>query len=519
MLRPERLLQNLLPTPTSLTRGPAAVGLFLAGSALALASCTVGPDAPPPTEPPAANAMMAPAGRAIDTGAQPSPRWWLALQDPTLDALVARAEEHNQSLAAAVASVRAAYAAVGASESALWPQIGAGASYSRTLTNIAQLAAAGVIVEPYDTYAYGVGLSAWEIDLWGSVRRQVEAARASAESQVDLLRDALVSVRSQVAASYLQVRTLQQQKSVLLANRDALVKSRDLVKSRYESGVTGRLDLARAEAELDGVEAQVPEVEAGLSSAVATLAVLCGANPGEIAPLVSAPAALPSAPDVAGVGLPEELLERRPDVRAARQRLLAATAAIGVAEAQHFPRLTVSGNFYIAANGIDGLGDLANKAYTIGPSLYLPLFTGGKVDSAVRQQRAEAEASLAQYRQAVLAAVGDVSASAGDFAQAIETRDRSEAALASAREAFEIADAQYRAGVTDFSTLLDVQRAALNAESGAVEARAGVVQGYVALQRALGAGWSAEDEMVASAEQPDGKKHGKKHEKKQEEKR
>jgi outer membrane protein TolC len=280
MLRPGRPRQvhrlNPHQTPTSLTRGTAAVGLLLVASALALASCKVGPDAPPATEPPAAGALLAPAGGAIDPAAQPSPRWWLALKDPTLDALVARAEEHNQSLAAAVASVRAAYASVGASESALWPQIGAGASYSRTLTNIAQLAAAGVIVEPYDTYAYGVGLSAWEIDLWGSVRRQVEAARASAESQVDLLRDALVSVRTQVAASYLQVRTLQQQRAVLLANRDALVKSRDLVQERFDSGVTGRLDLARAEAELDGVEAEVPQVEAGLSSAIATLAVTPG---------------------------------------------------------------------------------------------------------------------------------------------------------------------------------------------------------------------------------------------------
>jgi len=350
-----------------------------------------------------------------------------------------------------------------------------------------------------DRLAYTVLVG--KVESWETAVEQA-IARASAESQVDLLRDALVSVRTQVAASYLQVRTLQQQRAVLLANRDALVKSRDLVQERFDSGVTGRLDLARAEAELDGVEAEVPQVEAGLSSAVATLAVLCGANPAEIAPLVSAPASLPSAPDVAGVGLPEELLERRPDVRAARQRLLAATAAIGVAEAQHFPRLTVSGNFYIAANGIDGLGDISNKAYTIGPSLYLPLFTGGKIDSAVRQQRAQAEAALAQYRQAVITAVGDVSACASDFAQAIETRGRSDAALASARVALEIAESQYRAGVTDFSTLLDVQRAALNAESSAVGARAGVVQGYVALQRALGAGWSAEDEMIASAGKP-----------------
>ena len=471
-------------------------------SCATLASCTAGPSEPPATDPPPAGALLPVPGGSVDPAQQPSPRWWVSLGDPVLDGLVARAEERNQSLAAAIANVRAAYASVGASEAELWPSIGAGAQYSRTLTNIAQLAAAGVRVEPYDTYAYGVGMSSWEIDLWGGVKRQVEAAKASAESQVDALRDALVSVRSQVASSYLQLRMLQAQRVVLVANRDALASSRDLVKARYEAGATNALDLARAQAALDGVEAQIPQVDAGISSSISTLAVLCGTNPSELAPEVSPQRAMPSAPDVAGIGLPEEVLARRPDVRAARQRLLAATAAIGVAEAQRLPTLTVSGSFYIAANGIDGLGDLANKAYSIGPSLYLPLFTGGKIESAVRQQRAEAEGALAQYRQAVLSAVGDVSACAGDFAQARETRVCADAALASAQQALVLAQQQYDAGVTDFSTLLDVQRSALDAENTAVQARAGVVQGFVALQRALGAGWSGDEQAVAAAQQP-----------------
>ncbi len=480
--------------PTSPTRRIATVGLVLFVTA-----CTVGPDAPEPIAAPDAGAAMLPDDPSIDTRAEPSPQWWRALGDPTLDALIAQAEAGNQSLAAAIANVRAAYAGVGASESQLWPSIGAGAQYTRTQTNIAQLAAAGVVVEPYDMYAYGVGLSAWEIDLWGGVRRQVEAAKAGAEAQVDLLRNALVSVRSQVAANYIQLRTLESQRGVLVANRDALLRSRDLVKARYDAGTTNALDLERAQTQLEQVEAELPQIEAALASARATLAVLCGESPATLAARVAEPAAIAEAPDAAGVGLPEELLARRPDVRAARQQLVAATAAIGVAEAQRFPRLTVSGTFYIASTGVDGLGDLSNKAYSIGPSLSLPLFTGGRIDSAVRQQRAEAEAALAQYRQAVLAAVGDMSASAADYAHARETRRRSDAALASARRALAIAEQQYDAGVTDYSTLLDVQRAALGAESDAVSARAAVVQGYISLQRALGAGWSEDEQLERSA--------------------
>jgi outer membrane protein TolC len=203
---------------------------------------------------------------------------------------------------------------------------------------------------------------------------------------------------------------------------------------------------------------------------------------------------------VAGIGLPAEILERRPDVRAAKERLAAATAAIGVAEAARLPTVYVSGQFYIASNTVSGLGDLANKAYSIGPSLYLPLLDGGRIDSAVRQQRALAEAALAQYRQAMVTAIGDVSAGVGDFVHARESRRLADAAMESARSALVLANQQFDAGVIDFSTLLDVQRSALDAESSAVEARAGLVQGFVSLQRALGAGWSGDEPLVAQGE-------------------
>ncbi len=475
----------------------------MAALCLTLAACKVGPDAPPVTEPPQADALLAPAGASagvVSAQQQPVAQWWTAFRDPTLDALIAKSDEGNQTLMAAMANVRAAYASVGVSEADLWPTVGTGAQYTRTLTNIAQLAAAGVRVEPYNSYAYGVGMSAWEIDLWGGVRRQVEASKASAESTVDTLRDALVSVRAQVAASYLQVRTLQTQRAVLLDTRETLVKTRDLIQARFDAGTTNGLDVARAQADLDAMDAQVPQIDGGLSSAIASLAVLCGMTPSQLAPLVVAVAPLPAAPEIAGIGLPAQLIERRPDVRAAHQRLLAATAAIGATEAQRLPTLSLSGNFYIAANDVSGLGDLSNKAYSFGPSLSLPIFTAGRIDSAVRQARAEAEAALAQYRGTVISAIGDLSASVGDFVYARETRARADAALASAEAALVLAQQQFDAGVTDYSTLLDVQRAALDAQTGAVDAQAGVAQGFVSLQRALGAGWSDSDTVLRSAE-------------------
>jgi NodT family efflux transporter outer membrane factor (OMF) lipoprotein len=496
MLRPERPLDLAGPASRRARRGA-----LLASLALWLSSCKVGPDAPPQTPAPKPTAIdAAPLGESVSTAQQPLPRWWTSLKDPLLDDLVARADEANQTLAAAVANARAAYAAVGASEAQLWPTIGAGAQYNRVLSNAAQLAALNVRPDPYETYAYGVGMSSWELDVWGGVRREVEAAQASAESRVDQLRDALVSVRSQVAASYVQLRMLQAQRAALVSNRDALATTLELSRERLAAGTTNALEVSRAQAEFDSADAQLPQLDAGIASTVSTIAVLCGGSPSEFAPVLAEQQPVPVAPDVAGIGLPEELLTRRPDVRAAQQRLLAATAAIGAAESYRFPKLTLSGNFYIAATGTDGLSDLSNKAYAFGPSLSLPLFTGGKIDAAVNQKRAEAEAALAQYRGAILTAVGDVSACASDFSLARETRRRSDLALASAEAALGMAQQQYDAGLVDYGTLLDVQRAKLSAESAAVEARAAVTQGYVALQRALGAGWDVEEQAVAAAQ-------------------
>ncbi|MEY3144217.1 MAG: hypothetical protein RLY21_2710 [Planctomycetota bacterium] len=415
------------------------------------------------------------------------------LGDPQLDSLIARADLNNQSLAAALGSVRAAYAGVGVSESELWPTLGLGAQYARTQTNVAQLAASGVNTEPYDLYAYGVGMASWEIDLWGSVRRQVEAAKADAEKQVDLLRDALVSVRAQVGSTYVQLRTLQAKREVLARNIEVFGKSRDAVKARFDAGTVTGLDLARVEAQLDAVNAQLPQVEAGIASAIAQLASLCGAHPSDLAAELAPARPIPMAPELVGVGLPADLLERRPDVRAAKQDLIAATARIGVAEAAKLPTISVSGNFYIASNSFSGLGDLSNKAYTIGPSLWWPLFTGGQIDAQIAQQKALAEAALARYRGAVIDAVGDLSATTSDFVEAREGARLSRSALESAQRALSLAEQQFDAGVTDITTLLDVQRQELQAADAEVNARGAVAQALVGLCKALGGGWSEAD--------------------------
>lgn len=468
-----------------------------------LSGCQVGPKAPPSVDPPANDSLLVSKGGGVDLSLPPDERWWTRLGDPQLEDLIARAERGNQSLAAALSSVRAAYAGLGVTKGDLWPNFGFGAQYARTLTNVAQLASSGVRVEPYNMYAYGIGMSSWEIDLWGGVRRRVESAEASARGQVESLRDALVSVRAQVAANYVQLRTLQARRAVLVRNLEALGKTRELVRGRFAAGTTTSLDVARVEAQFDAVEAQLPSLDAAVASTAASIAVLCGEAPSAMQALIDEARPVPGVPEVVGVGLPADLLERRPDVRAARQQLVAATAQIGAAEASRLPTISLSGNFYIASNTVAGLGDLANKAYSIGPSLYLPIFTAGALENTVAQKRAEAEGALAQYRGAVLAAIGDLSASLSDFVMAHESVARADAAATSAREALSLAQEQLDAGVIDLSSYLDVERESLNAESDAVDARATLAQNYVALSRALGSGWSDADAARAATKVAD----------------
>jgi len=475
-------------------RRPRVRAVVTLAALCSIGGCRVGPDAPPEVPPPTVSAVPPSGSPDVTNDAPDLVRWWSRFNDPLLDTLVARAEQSNTTLAATLASVRAAYASVGASESALWPQIAGGAQYQRAKTNVAQLASSGVKVDPYDMYAYGVGLTGWEIDLWGSVRRQVEAAQADAASQVELMRDALVSVRSQVAAAYVQLRTLESQHEVLVSSIAAFGSTRDAIRARFEQGTTSALDLSRAEAQVDSVEAQLPTVESAIRSTQATLAVLCGTTPDDIAALVATKADIPAPPAAMGIGLPASLLERRPDVRSAWQKAVAATAAVGVAEASRLPRISLVGNFYIASNTVSGLGELANKAYSFGPSISVPIFTGGAIDSAIAQQKALADAALEQYRGAVLGAIGDLSASVGDFVLSRESQVRSDAAVASAKRALDIATQQFDAGVTDVTTLLDVQRSALDAENTAVEARGATAQGYIGLCRALGGGWEESSE-------------------------
>lgn len=455
-----------------------------------LVSCKQGPNYEPPKE-------NLPAGFVGSNETLTPPRdpeltlWWERFNDPTLTELIAQGDESNQSLAASLAHVRAAWASVGITESQFWPSIGLGAQYDRTKVNLTQVAAQGVDLDPYNVYAYGVGMSAWEIDLWGRIARQVEASSASASATLDLFRGTLVSVRAQIASTYMQYRTIQQR---LLVAEDVvgnLTIIRDLTLLQLKNGTTSQISVDHIEAELQKQSAVIPQLRGALASATSTLAVLCGTTVGPLQETLGGIVPTPTGPIVLDVGIPASLLQRRADVRRKERDLAAAIATIGSNEALHFPQLTLSGNFYISSNTFNGLGDLSNQAYSFGPTLAWNVFSGWRVDAQVAQAKARADAALADYRNAVLVAIADVESASANVVQSRAALTLQEGALADGLSALHLAELQYQQGLVDLTTVLEIANLEASLADGVAQARGLLAQDIVALYKSLGGGWEA----------------------------
>ena len=494
--------------------------LLLAGCATLLAlgstGCKVGPDptplsttdagpAMPPTfappeltsaevaaDPTASSAMKADAKPELDT-------WWTRFNDPVLDALVMRADGSNASIAESLSRVRLAQAQLGVSESELWPTIAAGAQYKRVKQNFSQLAATGVETDPFDTWGYGLGLATWEIDIWGRIQRLVESSTADLRGSVDDLRAAMVSIRAQTATAYVEVRTLQARIAVVEAAIANLAQTLTLAEQKFASGTVTKLDVNRAQADLDLESAGIPSLRSALAQSIGNLATLCGTNTQDITTILGPSRPIPIGPDAIAVGIPAAMLARRPDLRAASEDYQSAVAQIGASEALRYPALSLSGDFYISSTSFSGLGDWSNRAYSFGPSLSLPLFTGWKIDSQILVAKATTELAFNSWRGVLVRAVAEVDTAIATLALARSSDALYTKAVASANDTYRLARLQYDAGTTQLENLLDIQNQLLKAEDAEVKSRGLVAQSIVELYRALGGGWENAVPTIADA--------------------
>lgn len=460
-----------------------------------LTGCTVGPDYKPLT----AAQLSVPArfnAAAADVVAADQvdlARWWRGFGDPTLTSLVERGLAANLDIAQAGARLRQARASLRGARGALYPSLGVGGSVSRSIGREGGSFvddSGRVVTTQGDQTRYQAGFDAsYEADLFGGTRRSIEAARANAQGAEADLRSAQLTIASEIALNYLDARLAQVQLRVARDNLGSLDETVQIVDWRVQAGLVGSLDLEQSRQLRAQTAANIPNLERSYAAAVNRLAVLLGEAPGAVTPLVDAAAAndIPLAP--AASAIPADVIRRRPDVTAAERSLAAETARIGVETAQLYPALRLSGSF--DGSGLS-IGDVIDTAIgNIVASISAPIFEGGRIRAAIEGQRASADAALSGYRQTVLTALEEVE----NALVAVAAAERRERELLradeAARNAVLLARSQYRAGLSDFQSLLEAERSLLNSQESRVTARADRATATVQLYKALGGGWQA----------------------------
>jgi NodT family efflux transporter outer membrane factor (OMF) lipoprotein len=459
----------------------------------ALAGCAVGPDyrAPQPVTPDGWHAS-APTGVGPATpDASTLASWWTQFEDPMLDRLIEQALAHNLTARQALARVVEARARRGIAAAGFLPTLSASAGGSRSDSDSRFDGLDGRTGSTLRGEIYTAGLdSGWELDLFGGQRRAYEAASAQLGATEADLRDVLVTLLGDVALSYTGVRTAQSRLSYAERNLDAQKELLEITQWRAEAGLVTVLDVEQANRSYEQTRAQIPSLQSSLAQEMNRLAVLTGQAPGALSTMLAERKPIPVAPLEIAVGVPADVLRRRPDIRAAERRLAAQTAQVGVATAALYPSLSLSGSITLqslsASDVLDGF-----RSERAGLSLSLPLFRGGALRQNVKAQNALLEQSLAGYEATVLAAYEEVENALEAWSHEQQRHAALLTAVDSARRASELALMQYNSGLVDFQTVVSADRELINLEDSLAVSDGEMTSNLIRLYKALGGGWSA----------------------------
>jgi NodT family efflux transporter outer membrane factor (OMF) lipoprotein len=457
---------------------------------LTLTACTVGPDyETPELEQQVPDAWKSAAAEEVEEEGSPLATWWTTLNDPKLVELIDEARRSNLSVQIAAARVQEARAQLGVATGRYYPDVVVDASYSRSeLSENSSLFVPPGGFEPFSLYNIGVGFD-WEIDVFGRLRRGAESARAGLEASVEDYRDVLVILMADVAANYVDVRTFQERIKYGRANVEAQSESLELTQDRFDAGLSPLTDVTQAEYNLANSQAAIPVLEASLQAAVNRLAVLLGKPPGAVDDLLASDPGIPDPDEVVDLGIPAELLRRRPDIRAAERQLASQTALIGVAKADLYPTFSLTGILAVESLASGDLFDSGSTTWSLVPGLRWNIFSGGRIRSQVQVQEARTQQLLFTYEQSVLFALDDVESTMVAYEREKVRRQYLYAAVDASERTVELVRTQYMSGLTDFLNLLDAQRTLATQQDAFAESEGLVVQGLIALNRALGGGW------------------------------
>jgi NodT family efflux transporter outer membrane factor (OMF) lipoprotein len=486
-----------LRLPASLA-GMTALGLVLAG-------CAVGPDykrpAPMPhaAPPPAAFKEAEGWKQAEPSDAISRKDWWTVFNDPVLDELEAKVVVSNQNLAQSEAAYRQAMATLDQQRATIFPTINGTGSGTRSQSPAGFTNSAGALggARPINTYTARVGLT-WDVDVWGKIRRSIEAAKSTAQADYATLANATLSAQTLVAADYFQLRAADEAKRLLDDTVKGYSDDLRIAQNRFNVGVGARSDVLTAQTQLESAQASAVDLVRTRQQLEHSIAVLTGSAPADLT--IQKATWNPTVPPVP-VTLPSALLERRPDIAAAERQMQAANAQIGINIAAYFPDLSISGQYGFQASTLQKLIGVSSNSWSYGASLAQTIFDAGAISAKVRGSRAAYDAAVANYRQTVLTAFQGVEDNIAALRVLQAEYDLNLASSRDADEAERIANNQYQAGQVDFTTVVVAQNTALNARRSVIQTASSRLVALVDLVQAFGGGWSA-TELAQVKQQP-----------------
>lgn len=415
-------------------------------------------------------------------------QWWTSFHDPVLNRLVDQAVADNLDLQAATQRIRQARATVAFVRGGLFPSVNATASYAHQ-----------GVGDSHTDDLWQAGLDAtWELDIFGGTRRAVESAKASFQAAIEDRRDVLVTLLGEVATDYIQLRGYQQEIAISRENLQVQIHSVDVTRNKEKLGTGTELDVVQAQSIVDSTEADLETLDANAQQTIYALSFLLGLPPAALDKQLGLPRPIPAPPLVLEVGLPSELLRRRPDIRRAERQVAAATAQIGVATAQLFPQFFLTGDFNLQASNLPQLANWSNRSWSIGPGMNWPIFEGGQIRANIEIQNALQAQALITYKTTVLSALQDVQNAMVSYARQQRRRAALEEAVTTNQRAVVLSTRRYNQGLTDFLSVLDAERSLFSSQDALVQSNSNVATDAVALYKALGGGWETIEEVTAN---------------------
>jgi outer membrane protein, multidrug efflux system len=471
-----------------------ACGVTLAVPLFIVTGCAVGPDykAPQPAVP--AHFSETPStSTATNSPMTPVDDWWTIFQDKTLDALMQEASRSAPDLAMADARIREARALRRLASADQYPTLDAGGLYNRNhgSLNVPIGVPPGGLGPDEDSDLWQAGFDAsWEIDVFGGIRRQVESANAAYQAELASRQDVALTLYAEIARNYIDLRSAQKQEAIIRDNLSIQSTTLSLVQSRFDAGLSSSRELSAARADVSSVEAQIPPLVTDEHAAIYRMAVLIGRNPGDLLSELSASSPLPTtAPPDVPVGLPSDLLRRRPDITVAERQLAAASARIGAAKADLYPHFYLTGVAGLESLSFNSFFNAASGYYSVGPTITWKVFDADKVRSRVLAERARTDEAAVAYQTTVLNALKEVETALVAYGQAKARHDSLAGEIAADQADLKLARQLYHRGVEDFFPVLDAEKTLDTAEYELADSDRETGTSLIALYKSLGGGW------------------------------